>query len=182
MPPPIRPVTFIWTSDGRMAPMPRFRKMCDAQFVVGEEYPLAILEARSRRSHNHFFASVHEAWRNLPEGIAEDFPSSEHLRKWALCKTGWSTMKTFPCETLDHARRLAVFARSADEFAVIELRGSVVRIHQAKSQSAAAMGKEAFQASKTDVLSKIAELIDVTPTQLRREGERQFPEPKRMAR
>ena len=130
----IRPVTFLWTADGRMAPMPRFKKLCDQQFVVGEEYPLTILEARSRRTHNHFFATVHEAWKNLPEDIATDFPSAEHLRKWALCKTGWSTMKTFPCETHDHARNLAIFARSADEFAVIEVRGNIVRIHQAKSQ------------------------------------------------
>jgi hypothetical protein len=175
----IRPVVFIWTSDGRMAPMPRFKKICDAQFIVGEEYPLTLLEARSRNSHNHFFATVHEAWKNLPEDIASDFPSTEHLRKWALCKTGWSTMKTFPCETHDHARNLAIFARSADEFAVIEVRGNIVRIHQAKSQSAAAMGKDEFQKSKTDVLDKIAELIEVTPKQLRREGERQFPEPRR---
>lgn len=177
----IRPVTFVWTEDGRMAPLPRFKGMCDRQFVVGEEYPLALLEPRSRRTHNHFFASVHEAWRNLPEDIASDFPSAEHLRKWALCKTGWSIMKTFPCESHDHARNLAVFARSADEYAVIEVRGNVVRIHQAKSQSAAAMGKAEFQASKTDVLDKIAELIGVTTGQLRREGERHFPEPKRSA-
>lgn len=177
----IRPVTFIWSEQGHMIPMPRFRKQCDEQFVVGEEYPLTILEARSRNSHNHFFASVHEAWKNLPEDIGTDFPSAEHLRKWALCKTGWATMKTFPCETEDHARNLAVFARSADEYAVIELRGTIVRIHQAKSQSAAAMGKEEFQKSKQDVFDKISELLDVTPGELRKQGARTFPEPKRNA-
>jgi hypothetical protein len=159
--------------------MPRFKRQCDRQYVVGEEYVLTVLEPRSRATHSHYFACVSEGWKNLPEDIAVDFPSSEHLRKWCLCKTGWATMKTFPCESHDHARSLAIFARSADEFAVIEVRGEIVRIHQAKSQSAAAMGKEEFQKSKSDVLDKIAELIDVTPKQLRREGERQFPEPRR---
>lgn len=163
-----------------MVPMGRFRKQCNEQFVVGEEYPMTILEARSRNTHNHFFASVHEVWKNLPEDIATDFPSPEHLRKWALCKTGWSIMKNFVCETPDHAKQLALFARSIDEYAVIEVRGNIVRIHEAKSQSAAAMGKEEFQKSKSDVLDKIAELIDVKPAQLRKEAERSFPEPKRI--
>ena len=82
----IRPVTFIWTADGRMAPMPRFKRMCDQQFVVGEEYPLQILEARSRRAHNHFFASVHEAWKNLPEDVATDMPSPNILESLRFAK------------------------------------------------------------------------------------------------
>lgn len=176
----IRPVTFIWSEQGHMIPMPRFRKQCDEQFVVGEEYPMTILEARSRNSHNHYFAAVHEGWKNLPEDIATDFPSPEHLRKWCLCKTGWSTMKNFVCDSDDHARNLAAFCRSVDGYAVIEVRGNVVRIHEAASQSAAAMGREEFMASKQAVLDKIAELLDVTPKQLRKEGERHFPEPKRI--
>lgn len=159
--------------------MPRFKKVCDQQFVVGEEYPLMLQEPRSRNSHNHYFASIHEAWKTLPEDIASDFPSAEHLRKWALCKSGWSTMKTFTCESHEHARNLAIFARSTDEFAVIEVRGDIVRIHQAKSQSAAAMGREPFQKSKEDVFRQISELIGVSAGQLRKEGARQFPEPKK---
>jgi hypothetical protein len=163
-----------------MIPMPRFRKQCDQQFVVGEEYPMTILEARSRNSHNHYFASVHDAWKNLPEDIATDFPSDQHLRKTALCKTGWATMKNFVCETPEHARQLAMFCRSVDGYAVIELRGNIVRIFEAVSQDAANMGREDFQKSKDDVLNWIATLIDVKPAELRREGARTFPEPKRI--
>ncbi len=174
----IRPVVFVWTADGRMAPLPRFRKQCDSQFVVGEEYPLTILEARSRATHNHYFAWLGEAWKNLPEDIASDFPSAEHLRKTALCKTGWATQKNFVCESRDHAMQLAAFVRSVDTFAVITVRENIVRIYEAVSQSAAAMGAEPFKQSKNDVLNWVATLLDVKPAQLRREGERVFPEPK----
>jgi hypothetical protein len=163
-----------------MVPMPRFRRQCDEQFVIGEEYPLTILEARSRNSHNHYFASLHEVWKNLPEEIAQEFPSPEHMRKWALCKTGYSTMKNFVCETNEHAVSLAAFCRSVDTYAVIELRGNIVRIHEANSQSAAEMGGEEFQKSKQAVFDKLSELIQVPVGQIRREGARTFPEPKKV--
>lgn len=163
-----------------MVPLPRFKRQCDEQFVVHEEYPLTILEARSRVSHNHYFASLHEAWSNLPEDVAARFPSAEHLRKWALVEAGYSTEKNFVCESKDHARRLALFARSVDTFSVITLSGNIVRIFEAKSQSAAAMGAEEFQKSKTAVLDIVAGLLGTKTSELKKEGARHFrPEPAR---
>lgn len=175
----IRPTVFVWNGQ-HMVPLPRFRQQCNQQYVVGEEYPLTMLEARSRQSHNHYFASVHEAWVNLPESIAVDFPSEEHLRKWALIQCGYCSETTLPCETGDHANHLAVMARRADAYSIVVVRGNVVKIFSAASQSAAAMGREEFQKSKVAVLEKIAALLDTKPRELERAGDQHFKrEPKR---
>jgi hypothetical protein len=175
----IRPVTYIWTGDA-MVPLPRFKRQCDEQFVVHEEYPLTILEARSRASHSHYFACVHEGWANLPENIAHRFPTAEHLRKTVLVKLGYATVRTFACENLDHAMQLAAIIRSVDTYAVITVKESVVQVFDAKSQSAAEMGREEFQKSKDEVLQYIADLIGTSTTNLKKEGEKHFrPEPRK---
>ena len=171
----IRPIVFVWNGT-EMVPMPRMQKQCDMQYVVGEEYVLTVLEARSRESHNHYFAVLHLAWLNLPEDIAPNYPKPEHLRAKALVETGWCVERHFPCETRDHALRLASYVRSNNAYAVIAVRGNVVHIFEPMSQSAQAMGREAFQKSKDDVFEFIAGLLGVYPTLLRKETGKAFPE------
>lgn len=190
----IRPVTFVYKGNGVMVSMPRFIKQCDDQFLVDEEYPMTILEARSRATHNHFFACVHEAWLNLPDDIRyitdpvtgevrERYPSETHLRKDALVKAGFAVEKTFDCESRAHALRLGAFVRSVDTYAIIQIRGNIVRVYEAMSQDAASMGKEVFQESKSAVLDILSEMIRVKPAQLRKEAEKHFrPEPKRITK
>ena len=161
-----------------MTPHPRFKALCERQFSPGGEYILAVPEYATTASRNHYFAVLHDAWMNLPDEEAKRFPTSEYFRKWLLVKAGFAQESSIVCDSARDAKSLAVTARSLDPYAVIVVSGKVVKIYTAKSQTAAAMGKEEFQKSKTDVLDKIAELIEVTPKQLRREGERQFPEPK----
>lgn len=155
------PVTFTWTDDGVMVPLPRFRRACDRLFAVGAEYPLVIEEARSSNSHRHYFASVTEAWKNLPEAFAEQFPSADHLRKWALIKAGFYHERSVTCSSADDARRVAAFVEPFDEYAVVSVAGDVVRVYTAKSQSVRHMGKDEFQRSKTAVLEILSGLIGV---------------------
>ncbi|WP_216073446.1 hypothetical protein, partial [Acinetobacter baumannii] len=70
-------------------------------------------------SHNHEFAWLHEAWHSLPERYAEQFPSSEHLRKYALIQAGYSNSHSLVCGSKAEALRLAAFIRPMDEFAVV---------------------------------------------------------------
>jgi protein gp37 len=76
-----------------MVPHRRFKSACDAEFVVGDVYQMVVQEQRSMRSHAHYFASVNEAWLNLSESDAERFPSVEHLRKFALIRTGFANSR-----------------------------------------------------------------------------------------
>ncbi len=182
------PVVFVWRdvevidSDGEvvrqraMVPLARYGNVAARQFHDLEEYPLVVLEARTRASHSHFFACVHEAFINLPEEVSVRWPTEEHMRKWVLIETGWFDEKDFDCPDERFAKRLATFIRTEDSYARISLHqvGKAWRVivRRAKSQSAAAMAKQAFEDSKRDVLDYLASMIGTTRGQIKKHAGR----------
>lgn len=166
------PCYYSWDGDV-MRPLPRFRHRCDDQFVIGETYRLLVQEERSAETHRHYFASLNEAWKNLPEELAPRFASVEHLRKWSLIKCGFSDERSIVCETTTDARRVAAFIAKLDEYAVIIIRGNVVSQFTAQSQSMRAMSKQVFQESKQAVLDLVSSMIGVTAAALAAEVKKQ---------
>lgn len=165
------PILFAWTGDSFVPASAFWAKKADAQYVIGQRYELIEHKERSSNSHRHFFASVHEAWQNLSEAYAEQFPTSEHLRKYALIKSGFHDSHSMTCTSKSEALRLAAFIRPTDEFAVVTVSGATVTRYVAKSQSMRAMGKEEFQRSKTAVLDLIASMIGTTTAELQKHSE-----------
>ena len=157
------PQEFTW--DGE-AMVPRRPHLADRQYVVGETYRLGVEEERSRATHNHYFAAIHDAWMNLPEDKSERFPTEEHLRKWALVRAGYRDERTIVCASKAEAQRMAAFMKPLDDYAVIVARENIVVCWTAKSQSVKAMGKKAFQESKQAVLDILAGMIGTTPAVL----------------
>lgn len=156
------PIRFRWNGDG-FSPYSAYNaRMADKYFVVGETYDLIEHHGRSHKSHAHYFAAIHEAWQNLPETLAEQFPSEEHLRKYALIKAGYSDSHTLVLPTKSAALATAAFLRPADEFAVVIVKDKTVTRYVAKSQSARAMGAKDFQASKDAVLGILAQMVGTT--------------------
>lgn len=149
-----------------MVPDPKFKRQCDRQYTVGTEYTLAVFEPRSQATHGHYFASVQDGWHNLPYGIAERFPTSEHLRRWCLVHEGFCDEKIIVCDTEKDAKSLAILARQLDEYAVISLAGNIVTIWTAKSQSVSAMDKDEFRQSKEKVLARISEMVGTSSAKL----------------
>jgi hypothetical protein len=145
------PLLYQWDGEA-MAPLPRFAKHADKQFVVGLTYPLVVHEQRSRETHSHFFAAMHDYWLNLPEDQAERFVTEEHLRKWCLIKAGFADERSIVCASKAEAARVAAFIRPMDTYAVVDVREATIRVYTAQSQSIRAMGKKDFQASKQAVL------------------------------
>lgn len=166
-----RPVVFVWTGD-HMVPLPRFQRLCDQQFAVHEEYPLVILEERSQASHNHYFAALTEAWKNLAEEYAKDFPTMESLRHWALVQSGYCTETTYATKNPAEARKLAIALRRASPYAVLQVKGDVVLHFEAESQSRPAMKRDRFEASKADVLELVASMARTTPAALKKNAGR----------
>lgn len=164
------PIIYQWNGEA-MVPQARFAKACDRAFVVGEHYRLIPHEDRSAASHRHFFAAVNESWTNLPDHLAERFPTSEHLRKWALIKAGYRDERTLVAASKAEAQRLAAFIRPMDDFAVVVVSEATVTVYTAKSQSVRAMGRETFQASKEAVLGVLSEMIGVQPAALARNAD-----------
>lgn len=159
------PILFQWSGEA-MVPHPRFRRECDASFVVGENYRLVEWNERSTASHNHEFAFVAEAWNQLPEHLASEFPSPEHLRKRALIDAGYYNQQEVDAGSNAAAIRVARFIAAMEEYSVVVVRGPIVVVRQPKSQSRRAMGKEEFQQSKQAVLETVANMIGVQPETL----------------
>lgn len=145
---------------------PSFQRQADAMFCIGETYTMVPVEDRSAASHRHFFASVNEAWANLPEGLAAEYPTAEHLRKAALIRAGYRDERSIVCASRAEALRVAAFVRPLDAYALVVVSEAVVRVYTAQSQSVRAMGKDAFQKSKDDVLTALAGMIGVTTQEL----------------
>lgn len=154
----IAPVVFTWDGESMIPAHPR---IADKQYVVHERYTLAPYEARSKQSHDHFFASVDSAWSNLPEDQAERFMTSEHLRKWALIKAGYADERSLVCASHAEALRVAAFIGHGDDYAIVTVKGATITEYKAKSQSLRAMGKVDFQDSKQKVLDIVSTMIGV---------------------
>ena len=150
-----------WTGEA-FVPRPGFHaKRANEAFGAGEMVVMNVENERSMRSHRHYFASIKEAWDNLPErhALAPWAQSPEHLRKYALIRTGYCDIITHPCATQAEAFRWAAIIRPMDEFGLVTTRDAVVTRYVAKSQSVKAMGSKEFQKSKTDVLEWLDVLL-----------------------
>lgn len=165
-------IEMYWDDEAEaLKPVPGWVGRCRKRFVPGEVYHIVEQEPRSIASHNHYFAAVEQAWKNLPEILAERFPTADHLRKYSLIKTGWHNSQSIAAGSHAAALKLASFIEAQDDFALAIVEDTVVTAFRAKTQSFR-MGKDDFQRSKEDVLGFLSNLIGVTPKQLAHEGAR----------
>jgi hypothetical protein len=155
-----------------MRPIGAYGPLVAGRFAVGQIVALEPAEPRSAPSHRHYFACVREAWVNLPEALAARFRTEEHLRKYALIKAGVRDERAIVCRSKAEARRIAAFIEPMDDYAIVTVADRVVSVFTAKSQSAGAMGRARFQASKEAVLGLLAEMIGVEPERLLDAGKR----------
>lgn len=160
------PILCQWDGEA-FRPVGRSARDADARFVVGERYTLLEEKPRSGAQHRMFFASVNEAWSNLPECLAREFATPDHLRRYALIMTGYRDERTLVASSRAEALRIAAFLRPVDPFAVIVQEGAVVRVLTARSQSMKAMGAKDFKASMDAVLDYLAQMIGTDPAALR---------------
>ena len=61
---------------------------------------------------------------------------------------------------------MAALVKQMDEYAIAVVKGDVVRVYTAQSQSPRTMDKATFQASKEGVLGVVADMIGVSVEQL----------------
>jgi len=147
--------------------IPSRPELAEHQFRPDQFYLLEAHSERSYKRHRAYFAALHEAWWSLRVG---DFPSPEHLRKFALIKTGHYDERVLACDTAAQAERVAAFVRPLDEFSIIVRDDSLVRVWTAKSQSYKKMGRDEFNRSMDEVLDYVAGLVGVSREELDREG------------
>jgi hypothetical protein len=160
-----RPILTRWTGEAFEPANAYQARIASQAYEVGQAVPMAPFEDRSRASHNHNFAWVAEAWNSLPEEHAcQSWAATpEHLRKYALIRTGFCNSTQVVAGNHAAALRVAAAFRSLDEYALVTVDGQTVTHLIAQSQSMRAMGKRRFQESKTAILEYIADLLGVEP-------------------
>lgn len=157
------PVMVTYLGAGRFkVPSEHWAKLADKHYAAGELIRILPLEERSTKSHSHYFAALNDAWKNLPDHLAVQFPSVEHLRKRALIEAGFCDQDTFVCASKAEAIRLQAFMKVGDDYTVTVCREATVTRYRAKSQSMRAMGRADFQDSKDKVLDVVSRMIGVT--------------------
>src|ERR1019366_3886061 len=159
------PMLWKWEGDS-MRPIGRYAKEADASFVIGSNYRLGPVDERSDISNDHQFAWINEAWQQLPEDIADQYPSPTHLRKRALIEAGFYDEMAIDAGSNAAAIRVAAGFRSHDEFVIAVIHGPVVLVRTAKSQKRRLMGARDFQRSKTAIMEIIAAMVGVKPEDL----------------
>lgn len=146
------PIPMTYQGAGVFHTLPRFVPLAAEHYGQGEVVNLAPVEERSRKSHDHYFAALTELWATLPEHLADRYANAETFRKAGLIATGHCSTDQTVCASNAEALRLrAALLRHAPESLAV-IRGAVVTVYTAHSQSMKAMGREVFQRSKDDVL------------------------------
>jgi hypothetical protein len=153
-----------------MEPIGRFARDANARFVIGQTYALEEIQERSTASHRHFFSTVTDVWRNLPEHLSDRFPSADALRAHALIQTGHFNETRLDAGTNAAALRVAAVMRADEPLAAVVVRGPLVVRRIARSQSYRKMDKGEFQSSKADVLDFLSDMIGVEVGTLHRQA------------
>ena len=156
------PLLTEWTG-AAFVPAQRHMKRCWKELEIGARYFVEPISPRSRKTHNHFFAWLHEAWLNLPDDLAEIYPSETHLRKRALIQAGLYNEEIVDAGSNTVAIRVAACLRKREEFALVIVRGAFVIIRTAKSQREAAMDGKSFAQAKATIMAVVADMIGVAP-------------------
>ncbi len=160
----VSPIPCRWDGEA-FQPLPRFTRLANEEYVVGEIYHMVAEKERSPKSHRQFFAIIKDVFDSLPDHESR-WPTVEHLRKWALIKAGYCDMQTFPCASKAEARRWAAILGSVDTYAIVIPKATIVTKYTARSIAWANMGHRDFQACKDAVFRVLSEVIEVEPAAL----------------
>lgn len=154
-----QPIIFRWTGEV-FEPSTNYQAhLAGQRFAEGDVVALTEHFDRSKISHDHYFATLHELWTNLPERIAPAFPNEDVLRAHALIRTGYCNKRQVVLRSNAEASRVAAFMRPSNPLAIIDVDGPVVTEWTAESQKYRAMGKKRFQQSKDAVLGWVSDLV-----------------------
>lgn len=119
-------------------------------------------------ARRHYFAVIRECWNNLKEPEASRFTSPEHLRKHCLILAGWCDTTMVSAGSKKAAEDIAEAMRRLDRYALVMVKGSVLMISVARSQTRRAQHKPQFMATKQAVFRILEGMLGVSAEDLAR--------------
>lgn len=155
------PFPLLWRDGAFWPATPYQATRCAEHFEIGGKYALIEYQPRNMPRHAALFAQLDEVWEQLPEGMADDFPTQDHLRAFALIKTGWHDRTSYILKDADEALKLAGDLRRRSQFSLVVVSGATVDFYEPKSQAVRAMKDPEFVKSMNDVLDYAANLVGI---------------------
>lgn len=162
------PIRFQWDGEAMRPVSPSWARKCDERFVVGAEYRMTELQEMSERSRRHFHAVVREAWLSLPDELAAEFETDEHLRKHCTIKAGFHEKRSIHCDSIQEARKVAAFVRPMNNYAIVTTNEHVVTVWTALSTQG--LEHKTFQRLKDGCLEEISKLLGTDAATLNQQG------------
>lgn len=163
------PILYTCIEDGVMVPAsPFWQRKAAEHYRAGARYELVEHQERSDNSHRHFFATIREAFQNLPDALLDEYPTADRLRRKLLIKGGFCKEQTVECATKAEAQRWADITRQREPDSIVIARGVLVRIFTAESMSYRTMDRKRFQAAKEFILGELSSMLGSTPRELER--------------
>ena len=183
----IAPQVFKWTGE---AMVPLSMTKAKDQFEEGGRYRLAPVSEVSQQSRSFFFSVLTEAFKNLPEPLAERFTTVEALRKYALIRTGWHepvqpAFYETPADAQQAAHQIQLaISKTRDPSSIVVQRDVTVTVLTARSQSGASMPKKEFEGFQQEFRPRIRVSDDwhhaeATRNERRSRPHREAPMPRR---
>ncbi len=126
---------------------------------------------QSDQMRRRFFAIVREVYGTLPDHLRRQYPSSEILRKTALCRVGWAECKVVTCGSNKAAQEVASLTHHLDRYAIVDVQGSVVTVFTARSMNKRHCPKKTFLEVSEKVLDWLSELIGTDAATLSKHSE-----------
>ena len=163
------PIRWRWTGEAMEPASSLWARKADERYVVGMEYRMSEIREQSERSRRHFHAVVRDAWLSLPDDLAAQFETADHLRKHCTIKAGFHDKRSIHCGSVQEARKIASFIRPLDSYAIVTTADNVVTVWTALSTTG--LDHQTFQRLKDGCLEEIAKLIGTDADTLSRQGE-----------
>lgn len=152
-------------------PRKDFLDLCDRECGIGDRMVIEFSHQQSVTKRAMFHATLHDVYINLPEDVASRYLNIEHFRKTLTISAGFATEAQIAAMSKAEAIRIAGVLRATDAYSVVTVKDAIVTQWRARSTSAREMDGKTFSALVDAVLAKAAELIGVTPDELRRQHE-----------
>jgi hypothetical protein len=163
------PIRWRWNGETMEPASDVWIAKANERYVVGAEYRLVEIREQSERSRRHFHAVVRDAWLTLPDELAAQFETADHLRKHCTIKAGFHEKRSIHCQSVQEARKVASFIRPLDSYAIVTTAENVVTVWTALSS--AGLDHQTFQRLKDGCLEEISKLIGTDAATLSRQGE-----------
>lgn len=161
---------FVWTG-AHMQPADYAVRRAAAQYQKDQTYKLVADERVTEPERGFYFRCVRAAWRTIHED-GDRFPTAEHLRKAALIKCNHYKVRYITCENAKQAERVSANVTDKDEYSVVDLKGNVVAVYTAISQSNKPGGLtiDEWRRTRDDVMDSLAQMLGVSREVLERQG------------